>query len=265
MKKLIILYLNLAFGLCVFGQQIAVSYEVDPVSDQEALMHIYLLSLTENPQQIQAINFSLALPENCLKVESYNNLFVEAWTDYLQEVQIKNNLDLSYNNTFYQQRWQYGCADPGLPGTAEIIIPASDEAPLLAMTLSLKGSCLDEFYLETQEENPINQIGNISMEPVPWIVIYPSTDIEFNSRQEVKIFPNPVEDKLNINFNGDFQEMQIGLTDQTGRIIRSKRINPFENPNNQFDLQELATGVYLLTITTLEDTRNLAQVKVLKK
>jgi len=252
--------------MSLYAQQVAISYEMDPISDQETQLQIYLQSLTEEAQLIRAINLSIALPEGCLEVASYSNVFTEAWTDYLQEVQTNKGVELMYQEKYYSQRWQYGCADPGLPSTSAIVVPAKGEAPLLGMTVTLSGSCLDHFYLEQQTENPLNQIGDTEVQPINWTIIQPETEISIGQEQSIHIYPNPVKDWLNLSFEGNFEEaFEVKLISQDGKTIWMKQLHPLEMPFNRFNLQDLPSAVYLLQIRSTQNSESVNLLKIIKQ
>jgi hypothetical protein len=65
---------------------------------------------------------------------------------------------------------------------------------------------------------------------------------------EVKIYPNPASDMLNIGFESAV-ESEIGITilDSHGRPVRSDRIEP-NMIEKQINLQDLPAGIYYLRL-----------------
>ena len=75
---------------------------------------------------------------------------------------------------------------------------------------------------------------------------YYSKTIELeNSNKQISIYPNPVEDYLNVNMaSGSQQTYTAAIIDFTGKKLRSyKFIN-----NSRFDIHPLVSGIYLLII-----------------
>ncbi len=69
------------------------------------------------------------------------------------------------------------------------------------------------------------------------------TGIQENS---LKIYPNPVKDKLTINFTGEFpNEVTIKIINTTGQMVLQKTI--LISSSCTFDVSSLPTGMYVLT------------------
>ena len=67
---------------------------------------------------------------------------------------------------------------------------------------------------------------------------------------EVTVFPNPVSDKTTVSLDNTLgEEIQIGIYDLTGQLVyQQKMISEFGNQEISLPLQQLNTGVYLLTM-----------------
>ncbi len=265
MKKVSYLFLFFSLGYFAQAQDVALSYELDQLNETSAKMQVYLHSLTDESQALKAINFSLALPAGCAEVTGQQSIFADSWTQHLEEIQVIVGLEMDYNNWHYSQRWQYGSADPGLPGTAAIIAPAQGEAPVWIMEISLKGSCLEKAYLEQQSENPINQMGDAQVQPMDWTVIHPQTELELEQGSSLEIFPNPVKDFLNLSFEGTaIETYQIQLVSSDGKVIQAKLFDPAQEANMKFDMRSLPAAMYLLSIQKEGEAENVQWMKILK-
>jgi len=73
----------------------------------------------------------------------------------------------------------------------------------------------------------------------------------------ISIYPNPVNDELNISLTKDFGELNYELMDINGRMVYSKQTN---NKYLQIDRNKLPAGMYLLRI--LDDTNVLHTEKI---
>ncbi len=61
------------------------------------------------------------------------------------------------------------------------------------------------------------------------------------SKKEVKVFPNPIKDRVNIQ--SEYQIESISISDISGRKLISTK-------QNEIDVSALKTAVYFLKITT---------------
>lgn len=267
MKTLSYIILLFSFGALLQAQDVAISYEITPQNENQASMQVYLQSLTDQDQTINAINFSLALPEACVKITGQEAIFSETWTDFLQKVQMKEGLDLNYNNWHYTQRWQYGSADPGLPTSTTVLAPAQEKDPLLIMKINLEGSCTDMIYLEQEAENPVNQMGDENVLPIEWTVFHPKTELELSESLQMEVFPNPVADQLNVSFEGIMGvDYQVQLSTIDGKMLESRLLKMNEGGNCQFKVDHLPSAVYILSVTEMGyESTELRNIKILKK
>ncbi len=80
-----------------------------------------------------------------------------------------------------------------------------------------------------------------------------ATDIDesiLTSEAEVKVFPNPATDKINIELeNIDDREVQINLLDITGKVVYSKIVNEIRGDLNEVILvSNYNKGIYFISI-----------------
>ena len=267
MKKILFFLCFLALASLMRAQEVAISYEIVPQGDNQASLLLYLQSMTEQDKAVRAINFSLALPEGCVDVTGQKAVFSDAWTDFLQEVDMTEGLDLSYANWHYSRRWQYGSADPGMPNTTAIMAPAQGKEPLFVMEISLEGSCTDQVYLEHQSENPINQMGGGDIRPINWTIVHPNTELELNEGLRLNIYPNPVQNDLHVKFEGQRdQAYHFELYSIDGKRLYSRIWSLDEGNAWALPMTELPAAVYHLSISSPDTEGTIPlQVKILKK
>ena len=84
-----------------------------------------------------------------------------------------------------------------------------------------------------------------------------TASINETTTSTISIYPNPVENVLNIN-SGDSKIAVIQLFDATGKLIST-----FNGMTNTLDVSALATGIYILTIT--DENGRVSRSKVVKK
>ena len=97
--------------------------------------------------------------------------------------------------------------------------------------------------------------GNTTVACSPTVSIIVSTvGIEELIRMEnLKIYPNPVKDKLKIEFASfELSNVKLELANSLGEVV-SALVNPREN--QEIDLSGLSTGIYFLKIQTTSDQK----------
>lgn len=77
-----------------------------------------------------------------------------------------------------------------------------------------------------------------------FVTVIPSGIDEANA-DAVKVFPNPTDALLNVQWSGAFTPKQMELVDATGRIVMTRTAT---STNEQLDLSNIPSGYYLLNI-----------------
>ena len=71
---------------------------------------------------------------------------------------------------------------------------------------------------------------------------------------KISVYPNPANEILNINLGENASQLQqISLFDLNGRLINQIKIDNDNNLQNQIDVSNLSSGVYLLEVKTQND------------
>ncbi|MBX2843248.1 MAG: T9SS type A sorting domain-containing protein [Flammeovirgaceae bacterium] len=60
----------------------------------------------------------------------------------------------------------------------------------------------------------------------------------------MEIFPNPVNNKININFEKETKVYSIQVFDFSGRILQNKGFSNLRDTKVQIDLSDLPYGIY---------------------
>lgn len=76
-----------------------------------------------------------------------------------------------------------------------------------------------------------------------------STNIPENTLSKIKVYPNPVSDRLTVYVENDLLESNAIITDLSGRVISTKVLK--EN-NNSISLEGLSSGMYFLKLVSQE-------------
>jgi hypothetical protein len=75
-----------------------------------------------------------------------------------------------------------------------------------------------------------------------------STDNFNSSSANISIYPNPVNDVLNIS-SPDFELQSVTVTDINGRIVKDSKAN---NTNVEMNVSDLNSGVYFINVKTID-------------
>jgi hypothetical protein len=82
---------------------------------------------------------------------------------------------------------------------------------------------------------------------------YPSGIANISApNKEVKVFPNPVTDKLNVSISSQLDVKTISVTDITGRVLVSLPFDEIKNMNMTLECRNFSSGMYYLVTETLE-------------
>ena len=65
-----------------------------------------------------------------------------------------------------------------------------------------------------------------------------------------KIYPNPVKDFVNIEFDNDIQGGDIRIFDLSGKLVYHKSLHSLRSTVISFDLNNLKSGTYILEISS---------------
>ncbi|MDB4088531.1 T9SS type A sorting domain-containing protein [Flavobacteriales bacterium] len=83
--------------------------------------------------------------------------------------------------------------------------------------------------------------------------------LEENSIKEIKVYPNPFLDEINIDFEDNQVEGMIKILNISGRVIIEKRIN--NHKKMRVNLSEVPSGVYIVSLESNEQKRYAKIVK----
>ncbi len=108
------------------------------------------------------------------------------------------------------------------------------------------GYGVGSFSVEDQSGNVLTSGGNFTS--VDFGLFKAATDASINEVifEEVSIFPNPASEVLNVNFSTEANDFVVSILDLQGRVLASQA----GSKNVTFPVADLATGSYLVTIST---------------
>ena len=76
---------------------------------------------------------------------------------------------------------------------------------------------------------------------------------------KLNIYPNPVTDVLNVQWNNTTESANLSIRDLSGRLVLSERV---ANGNAVLDLSNLSLGNYILELQTEEGSLRKQVVKL---
>jgi hypothetical protein len=74
---------------------------------------------------------------------------------------------------------------------------------------------------------------------------------EIALEDQLNVYPNPVTDVLNVQWNNTNETANLSIRDLSGRLVLSERV---ANGNAVLDLSNLSSGNYILELQTEEGT-----------
>jgi hypothetical protein len=150
--------------------------------------------------------------------------------------------------------WDYSMCDlgtcyPGIPAGPTTMNTATvgGSDPFLGLNIDPQniagtGTVVVRVYLTGNSSNP---------DTLTWKITGNAVSIEeLTSGGPIKIYPNPVSDKLNINL-GNIEIKEVNITDALGRMVLQPKTSA---GNNTLDLSGLQKGFYMVNIVTPEKT-----------
>ncbi len=114
-------------------------------------------------------------------------------------------------------------------------------------------------------ENNQKNVNNDVATSLPRLITDSNTDqkglvIENPVSEEVKIYPNPVQDILNIDNSSGIKDVEI--YNLQGQLVFFQHFNDFNSEEKILDLSQLQTGIYFMNL--LKDNKKTSH-KILKK
>lgn len=79
-----------------------------------------------------------------------------------------------------------------------------------------------------------------------------------NTLNQLAIYPNPVQNELNVQLPSNIKEAQLRLVDVTGRTVLTGKVT---NSSSKLNVQSLSKGVYIMEISTAQGTTTKKVIK----
>lgn len=178
------------------------------------------------------------------KIESYWNTTDNVWVNSSKDSSVYNNGDLSKKIAY---RWNTSLNKWEIEFEAmySYNINYSKSDLLAPLSIIKSNNHMLSGALSQRFENGVLRYNERG-------VLYYST-INFNGTNKldalpIKIYPNPTNDLLNIDFNVNINLLSLTLTDISGKINKDLK---YENTSNLLlDISDLSKGIYFLNLRT---------------
>ncbi|VXB27790.1 conserved hypothetical protein [Flavobacterium sp. 9AF] len=172
----------------------------------------------------------------------------------------KNNLSIwSWG---YNYSGQLGLGTSG--NTSDVYIPTQVGSSLDSNKISAGGYHVlvinSDGFIRGTGSNVVGQIGDetfIQRNTFTYISCYPSTlSNEYFVINELKLYPNPVNDILNLSFDKEISA--VSIYNLFGQEIITKHVN---NKETSIDVAGLHTGTYLVKVISINEIKTMKIVK----
>jgi uncharacterized protein (DUF1501 family) len=164
----------------------------------------------------------------------------------------------------YTQRFDFQITEP-----ASLIVQSVLRADNSIVELALSGA--KQYYIQLNQKiyEVQSEIWSATLEKGPnRIKVWTEQACQGNfykeifQSEQIRCFPNPCENDLNIFVGGQDREVQIVLFNLNGSQVVSKQLQPDGNREVKLNLSALSTGIYLVHV--IGNTVN-QQAKIVKK
>lgn len=196
-----------------------------------------------------------------------NPIPVGTATDWL-DVSVGTRYTIATKNNFSLWSWGYNYSGQLGNGTSEnnsnVFIPTQVGTSLDASKIAAGGYHVlvknEDGFIRGTGSNVVGQIGDgtyVQKDTFTYISCYPSTlsneDFAIN---KLKVYPNPVNDVLNISFDNEITA--VSIINLLGQEVLTKAINATEG---KIDVSDLTPGTYLVKVTSNNEGKILKIIK----
>ncbi|MEO1255680.1 MAG: chondroitinase-B domain-containing protein [Bacteroidota bacterium] len=116
----------------------------------------------------------------------------------------------------------------------------------------------------SSSENPLTVVLNQDTEIA---ALFEESPLGLEDESAFKIFPNPVNEKVNLTFQPqETTEFSIEIYSTTGKLIKQISKQKIKNGTNNisYDMSNYGTGIYIVQLKTYDTLNNLIDVETIK-
>ena len=75
---------------------------------------------------------------------------------------------------------------------------------------------------------------------------------------KLNVFPSPASDyvSLQLELESSADEVSVGILDIMGKLVQTRTLNNVQNETTQFDVSDLSSGTYFMSVITPEGFRS---------
>ncbi|MFK7971932.1 MAG: T9SS type A sorting domain-containing protein [Bacteroidia bacterium] len=203
------------------AQLVRYCVSIIPGSGNTDTVALGLQSLADTTVSIRALNLSMVFDTTCTDFVSYSTLVedMQSWGIFFGNDSVTRNINVNYQGETYYARLLYANADPRPTNPRAVVLPAAEDQPLIIFKAVFQGNCLPEVYLEDQTENPLNQIGSVDNNAVPYRVDhFACAPVSIDRKlPSIKVWPNPSQGLLNLEYASRFS---FSIYDAKGDLVQ---------------------------------------------
>lgn len=196
---------------------------------------------------------------NAMSFDSQGNLWV-------QQLFTLQKLDIASNSWTEQINLDKTCQLQAIEGEDKLWFRGND------FGIAIYKDSAWSFYTTSNSELPSNTVYQIAIDSngTKWIGtanglaafdkngLHTSDNPDSKMMKKIALFPNPARDYITIQIAGELQRSTVEIINLQGKVVKSFSLN---NNQNQLDVRNLSSGVYLVRIQTGESYTNKKIVK----
>jgi hypothetical protein len=133
-------------------------------------LRIFLQSKSNDTIGIRAVSLSVAFDGGPQNLQGYHSEFVQLWTPVFQADRT-DSVSLQYLGKTFSHRWNYGIGDRNVSPNSIMQVPPDTALPLKVMEVFFENLSPGMVYVESQSENPVNQIGDDGFSQLSYCVL----------------------------------------------------------------------------------------------
>jgi hypothetical protein len=208
---------------------------------------IYLATEEQAAQDMYGIGFSLQFPAEQIPLDSVQFYIADSWLGNANDLEAMMHLDDGEAHIALSRHDGQGRAGYGKIGTLSYYVNSTDLPTPPDQSLNFS---IDETYYSTNAGTVDLLRHETTSQLLIAIGIAPSPAPHAPVATQLRVYPNPTRELLNIVVAPDQQIQSIMLTDMAGRRLFSPTLSPTVGNRAAVSVQHLPEGMYLVEVRT---------------